>query len=291
MLMSRIFVTFVSFMTLFSSDGTLNLPIILLVCKYFITFLDGCQGKIYKKTLLDIIVLYNFYMKQYIINQIINNQLISKISVISTQEDIEALKSFILLPHKDELIKSFYFVKLQLCDETSLKTYISLAIPVDKNENELYAMLKGRYYNLKVCKMVILLMQENTWSYENHIKSIQKGRKYEEYIFKLLLYRGYKIIHSCLELQRADKGIDFIALKNDSVVFIQCKNFENTEVSHLHLKEFYANCELYLRNNSFNGLQKRFLYISSFNFLADSAKYFLKENNFIEFHVLPYRTS
>lgn len=219
----------------------------------------------------------------------INNQLISKISIISTQEDIEALKSFILLPKKDELIKSFYFLKLQLRDETFLKTYMSVAIPINKNENELYSVLKGRYYNLKVHSMFVLFMQENTWSYENHIKSIQKGRKYEEYIFKLLLYRGYKIIHNCLELKKVDKGIDFIALKNDSLVFIQCKNFENTEITHIHLKEFYANCELFLRNEPFNGLKKRFLYLSSFDFLSDSAKYFLQENNFIEFNILPYR--
>ena len=67
----------------------------------------------------------------------INNQLISKISVTSTQEDIEALKSFILLPKKGELIKSFYFIKLQLRDETSMKTYMSVAIPIDKNEQDL----------------------------------------------------------------------------------------------------------------------------------------------------------
>lgn len=45
--MSRIFVTFVSFMTLFSSDGTLNLPIVLLAWKDFITFFGGCQVFLY----------------------------------------------------------------------------------------------------------------------------------------------------------------------------------------------------------------------------------------------------
>lgn len=230
-------------------------------------------------------------MKNYIINQVINNQLISKISVESNQEDIEALKSFILLPKSGELIKSFYFLKLQLRNENLLKTYISLAIPINKNEKELFALLKGRFYNLKVHSMIIFLMQENTWSFENYIKSMNKGKQYEEYVLKLLLYKKYKIIHNCLELKKADKGIDFIALKNDSVVLIQCKNFENTEITHIHLKEFYANCELYLRNEPFTGLKKRFLYLSSYDFLSDSAKYFLKENNFIEFSVLPYRES
>lgn len=228
-------------------------------------------------------------MKKYIISQTINNQLISKIMVISNDEDIEALKSILLLPKKGEIVESFKMFKLQLRDETMMKNYITVAIPSNKSERDLYQILMGRYYTVKVHSIVCFLGQHNTWSYTNYIKSIEKGKLYEKYIFQLLSQRGYKIVHNCLELERFDKGIDFIALKDDIALFIQCKNFENTEITHIHLKEFYANCNLYLLQYPFDGLKKRFLYISSKDFLSDSARYFLKENSFIEFSVLSYK--
>ena len=148
--------------------------------------------------------------------------------------------------------------------------------------------MRGRYFNLKVHSIFCFLGQRNTWSYQNYIKSIEKGKRYEQYIFNLLTYKGYKIIHNCLKMEKLDQGIDFIGIKDETVLFIQCKNFENTEITHIHLKEFFANCQLYLMKNSFDGFKKRMMYISSRDFLSDNAKYFLKENPFIEFKILKY---
>lgn len=230
-------------------------------------------------------------MQRYIINQTINNQLISKISVMSNDEDIEALKSILLLPKKGELIERFYTCKLQLQDKDKMKTYISVAMPSCNFSgiNGYESVLIGRYYNLRVHSISLFAGQDNTWSYKTYINSIRKGKRYEIYISQLLKLRGYKIIHNCLELEKLDKGIDFISVKDDTVLFIQCKNFENTEITHIHLKEFYANCELYLLKNPFDGLKKRFMYISSKNFLSDSARYFLNENSFIEYSVIPLK--
>lgn len=61
-------------------------------------------------------------MQRFIINQHINNQHISKISVISNDEDITALKSILLLPKSNELVKDFYFLKLQLRDKDLLNS-------------------------------------------------------------------------------------------------------------------------------------------------------------------------
>ncbi|NCD12964.1 MAG: hypothetical protein EOL93_10475 [Epsilonproteobacteria bacterium] len=229
-------------------------------------------------------------MQKFIINQNINNQHISKISVMSNDEDITALKSILLLPTSNELVKDFYFLKLQLRDKDLLKTYVSFAIPSNKNEQEVYHILKDRYYNLRVSSIHCILMQHNTWSYEKYFQSIQKGKNYEQYVYTLLIKKGYRIIHNCLELNKLDKGIDFIASKENIVLFIQCKNYENTEITHTHFKEFYANCNLYLNKNSFENMKKRFLYLSSCAFLSDSARYFLRENPVIEFKVLKYHT-
>ena len=229
-------------------------------------------------------------MQRFIINQHINNQYISKISVISNDEDIVALKSILLLPISNELVKDFYFLKLQLRDKDLLKTYISFAIPSNRNEQEVYSILMGRYYNLRVNSIHLFFMQHNTWLYEQYLNSMQQGKNYEKYIHTLLINKGYQIIHNCLELNKLDKGLDFIALKENVVLFIQCKNYKNTEITHIHFKEFYANCNLYLHKNSFENMKKRFLYLSSHAFLSDSATYFLKENPIIEFQVLKYHT-
>lgn len=228
-------------------------------------------------------------MEKYVFNQIINNQLVSKISFFSSEKDYFDFKNFILLPKKDELIKEFYFYKIQLKDKNSFKSYISFATDCSKNENDVYAFLKGRFYTVYVNTITLYFMNKNTTSYFQYLNSIEKGLKYEKFIFSLLEKRGYIILHNCLNLGFSDNGIDFIALKNDAVLFIQCKNYENTEITHTHLKEFYANCELYFLKNSFDGYKKRFLYITSFDFLSDSARFFLKENSFLEHYIISMR--
>ena len=224
--------------------------------------------------------------KRYIIKQFINHSFVSKIDVYSNDEDIKILKELILLPKKDELVKEYYFCKLQLIDENNVKTYLDFAMSSNKSEKAIYVLL-GRYYNLKVKKIITYHMSLNKSSYKKYLASVKKGQDYENFIYSMLIKKNYEVIHNSLELGVKDKGIDFIALKDDTAILIQCKNWDEMEIEHSHLKEFYANCQLYLSKNNLSKYRIKLLFLTSRNILSLSGKAFLNENKgLIEYHVI-----
>ncbi len=227
--------------------------------------------------------------RKYTIKQIVNDKFISKIDVISNADDIKAFEEFILLPQKGELIKEFYRVKMQLKDQEGRKVYINFAMPIEKNERALMDSLIGRFYSVEVHSIYIFLMSRDTYTYQNYINNQKKGKTYEEFIYSLLLKKDYSVFHNCLEMGKNDKGIDFIAQKDETILLIQCKHWEEMNIEHTHLKEFFANCQLYLSKTKLKGESKniRLLYITSKHILSPSAKIFLNENpNLIEHHVI-----
>lgn len=225
--------------------------------------------------------------KRYIIKQIINDKFIAKINILSNEADMKVLEEFILLPKKGELIKEFYRIKMQLKSREGIKIYINFAMPTDKNERALMDALIGRFYSVKVHSIYIFWMSKDTYTYQNYIDNQKKGKTYEEFVYTLLLKKGYSIFHNCLDIGRKDKGIDFIAQNTETILLIQCKNWEAMEVEHTHLKEFFANCQLYLSKEKLSTTNIRLLYITSKNVLSPSAKMFLQENpNLIEYHVI-----
>lgn len=213
----------------------------------------------------------------------------NKKDISSNDEDIKVLKELILLPGKDELIKKYHFCKIQLRDKNNVKTYLDFAMSSKKSEKDIYA-LAGRYYNLKVKKIIIFHMSLNTSSYKKHLASIKKGQDYEKFIYNMLIKKNYEVIHNSLELGVKDKGIDFIALKDNAALLIQCKNWDEIKIEHSHLKEFYANCQLYLSKHDFNSYKVRLLFITSKDILSLSGKAFLNENkNLLEYHTINFK--
>lgn len=226
--------------------------------------------------------------KKNIIHQNINDRYF-KIELYADDIVCNNFIKFILTPEKNELIKEFIIVKIVIKNNVNSKSYFHFACSLDKNENDIHHFFRENICNgIVVKKSTIFHLSFDTDSYKRCLLNQKRGKDYEKYIFALLKNKNYNIIHNCLKLEKEDQGIDFIAIKNSNVIFIQCKNFENTKVTHHHLKEFYANCEIYLKNNDFGEMNKRFLFLTSKDCLDNSAIYFLKENDFIEYHVLAF---
>lgn len=228
--------------------------------------------------------------KRYVIHQNINDRYFKIVFYTDCENTYKNFKDFLLLPKKDELVKEFNEIKICIKDNTGLKTYFHFCLSCDKNEDDIYSFFKNNICNGIIFNSAyISYMRVDTTSYKRCISNQKKGLEYEKYIYLLLKKRGYNIIHNCIELGKKDKGIDFIALKNQDVIFIQCKNYTDTKITHKHLKEFYADCEIYLKDNPFNTFKKRFLFLSSKNCLDSSASYFLKDYPFVEYSVLPIK--
>ena len=227
--------------------------------------------------------------KKYTIKQFINHSFVSKLDIYSNDEDIKVLKELILLPEKDELVKKYNFCKIQLRDKNNVKTYLNFAMSSEKSENAIYVLL-GKYYNLRVEKIITSHMSLNTSSHIKHLASIKKGQDYEKFIYDMLIKKNYEVIHNSLELGVKDKGIDFIALKENATLLIQCKNWDEMEIEHSHLKEFYANTQLYLSKNNLSNYKVRLLFLTSKDILSSSGKAFLNENNdLMEYHIMNFK--
>ncbi len=57
------------------------------------------------------------------------------------------------------------------------------------------------------------------------ISNIEKGSIYEEYIAKYYRKKKYIVWEHGKEMGRADLGIDLVAIKDNDVILIQCKNW------------------------------------------------------------------
>lgn len=228
--------------------------------------------------------------QKYVIKQFINDTFISKIELFSNEQDIKALKQLILLPQKNELVEEYYMVKVQVQDKTGLKSYFNFAVSKEKNDKDIHNTFISRYFNVQIYKSVILDMRLTNKTYKNYLYKIKKGKEYEQFIYSLFLKKKYKLIHNCLELKEKDRGIDFVAVKENIMILVQCKNWTEFQIEHSHLKEFYANCQIYLSQKDTKNYSIRLLFLSSKDMLSSSGKEFIKENkNLVEYYVIPIK--
>lgn len=228
--------------------------------------------------------------KRYIIKQFFNNTFISKIEVFTAENHLKKLKKLLLLPKKNEIITEYYMVKIQVKDKKGLKSYFNFAMSKDKSEKDIHKTFNNSYFNVQVVETIIYFMGLTSKSYEESLRKSKEGSEYEIFIYSLLLKKKYKIIHNCIELKEKDKGIDFIAVKDSNMLLIQCKNWSDFEVEHYHLKEFYANCEIYLSKIDVAQYKIRKIFITSQDVLSSSAKIFLEENSSLfEHHIVHYK--
>ncbi|MDD2790436.1 MAG: restriction endonuclease [Sulfurimonas sp.] len=113
---------------------------------------------------------------------------------------------------------------------------------------------------------------------EQQQSRVYAGEEYEKFVGKKYESAGYIVDYRGLNLGKKDGGLDLIAENATSIVFVQCKNWietDNYQIESRDLRAFIGDCYLFLLQNT---IDKRlaFHYIISDNeMLSESAKYFI----------------
>jgi len=111
-----------------------------------------------------------------------------------------------------------------------------------------------------------------------------KGVVYERHVGKAYEEKGYRVFYHGIEKGNKDSSIDLIAIKDNSkAVFVQCKNWMNTDrsyITHKDLKAFFGETYLYLLKNRhyFDYTLAFHFVVSDLKILDESARVFLRNN-------------
>ena len=155
-------------------------------------------------------------------------------------------------------------------------------------------------YNKKICDKCNHVIEDNSKSYKvpktNKVKILKpkdkqtnnsyqdkknKGDEYEIYIAKHYRSLGYTVIEHGKEKGRKDGGIDLIAEKNDEVILIQCKDWnENNshKIDHKDIKVLRIDANDFLEKNpKYQNYKIKLKYTLSGNFIHNSAKKHMEE--------------
>lgn len=105
----------------------------------------------------------------------------------------------------------------------------------------------------------------------------EKGDVYEKKVGKEYENKGYSVIYNGLEKGRKDGGIDLICSKENEILLIQCKNWENSKINYLHVKAFHSDCIKYIDENNLdkNDISLKFV-IPNFQIISNNAIYIFK---------------
>lgn len=109
----------------------------------------------------------------------------------------------------------------------------------------------------------------------------EKGDRYEAYIAGIYRKRKYRVIENGKEKGRLDGGIDLIAIKDNIVIFIQCKDWnENNshKITHENIKILRINVQDFIeRNLIYKNYKIELKYTLSGNFIHKSAEKYMQE--------------
>lgn len=169
--------------------------------------------------------------------------------------------------------------------------FFSLKIPY-KNDFEQFFMNNAVY---KIKEMS--LSGVNSFlssSLEEHKKRTNYGNAYEFFISKKYEEQNYQVELNGIKKSFEDGGIDIIAIKEDSIVLVQCKNWamsNNYKITQKDLRAFVGDCFLYLKDKPLDKKVSYHFIVSHENILTGSAKIFLDKNKFIKFKCVSFDIS
>ena len=119
----------------------------------------------------------------------------------------------------------------------------------------------------------------------------QKGEQYEEYIAKHYRTKNYYVIENGKNKGRKDGGIDLIAIKQNQLILIQCKNWnENNsyKITHKDIKVLITETKDFLdKYPKYKNYIIKIRYTLSGNFIDASAKkYILESKENIDYEII-----
>ena len=123
------------------------------------------------------------------------------------------------------------------------------------------------------------------------LKKRKKGKSYEQYIGSLYEKENWTVYYNGIHEGLKDHKIDLIAIKNNNILFIQCKNWKNPKykIELNYIKSFIYNAIKYLeKNNLKNKYNAKCLIIMSRPSLDKEAYKYIKNNKFIDYKIIKY---
>ena len=112
-------------------------------------------------------------------------------------------------------------------------------------------------------------------------KNIEKGKEYEEYISNIYRNKGYTVWEHGKEKGYKDLGIDVIAKKENQIILIQCKNWNENHRYKIRTKDIKAFrtdgrdfIETYPQFRKYN---LELIFMLSGNFIDNGAKKYIAE--------------
>jgi len=152
------------------------------------------------------------------------------------------------------------------------------------------------YRGTKCKKRALYNMFDYDYFSNNNLKEnnrkIEAGADYERYIAKKYIASGHNVIYYGIEKGVFDGGIDLIAIKENKVTLIQCKNWKDTgykEVSDKDIRAFFGDCFKYILDNKLldNTVAMHYI-IANEETMNKSAHKYLKENTNIKYKCVPF---
>ncbi len=122
-------------------------------------------------------------------------------------------------------------------------------------------------------------------------KNIKKGKEYEKYIGKRFEEKGYIVKFNGIEQGKKDSSIDIIAIKNNQIIFTQCKNWKKEsryKINHEKIKAFIGDTLSFIEKNPNykNYNIKRLFCVANDVFDKSALKYMDENKNMIEYRVI-----
>ncbi len=198
-------------------------------------------------------------------------------------------ENFNIYEHK---IESLRLVKMLYYNSHFENKYISFyslsQIKLDLFPN--FFML-GYVFRLKSSEMK-MSVDGISCNLAEHNKRQKYGNSYEIFIANKYKETGYEVENRGVKESFNDGGLDIIAIKDNNIVLVQCKNWtmsNSYKINQKDIRAFVGDCFLYLKDIDLE--QKKVSYhfiVSHNNILTESAEIFLKQNTFIKFKCVAF---
>jgi len=122
----------------------------------------------------------------------------------------------------------------------------------------------------------------------------KKGKEYEKFIGKHYENLGYIVKFNGIEKGKKDNSIDLIAIKQNEIIFIQCKNWkENSKykITHKDIKAFIGDTHIFIQENQqYKNYQIKRHFVISNRILDKSAINYIKEHRKeIEYKLIEFK--
>lgn len=153
--------------------------------------------------------------------------------------------------------------------KSNFKYELQINEPKDKITNYIETEEYNQYYQQKV-KLYEHLKKDDNY--------VEKGRNYELQIKKFYENKNYKVDTNGINKGKKDGGIDLIALKDNEIILIQCKNHQK-EIEQDLIRKFIGDCYVFESKNKDitknRKIKREFVSNSSADY---GSKMFLNEN-------------